>query len=343
MDFLSKEAQQYYNESIGAAQAQARIIPQAVGMENELMPGLQANQAKNFQTQSQNLLGMYGGLQGASLQAQGSYGNALVNQYGQMGVASTDAAVAGMSDWNRDIYNTFGQQAAIDLALGSSLNAQETTAAQQAARAAASARGLTGNQAIGMEVLNSYQLGNQRQQQRQQTALQANQMGMQMQQFGAQAFLNPAMQLSNVYSLPGLIGETQNSFNFMGPQVLQPESQYLANIRATNTQLQMAQQQAAATRSAGKASMWGSIAGGLIALCWVAREAYGKDDPKWLVFREWLLSCAPEWLYDLYVAHGEQFAEFISDKPALKWMVRKTMDFLIMREEKKLNYQIYGC
>jgi hypothetical protein len=76
--------------------------------------------------------------------------------------------------------------------------------------------------------------------------------------------------------------------------------------------------------------------------CWVAREAYGKDNPKWLVFREWMLTCAPDWLYDLYMEHGEEFAKFISDKPLLKWMVRKTMDALVSREEKRLSFEIYA-
>jgi hypothetical protein len=337
MDFLSKEGQQYYNETLSAAQAQTKVLPQVIGYENELMPGLQAQQARNFESQSQNLLGMYQGLQGDSLAAQGAYGNALVGQFGQMGAASTQAAVAGMSDWNRSIYNTFGQQAASDLALGSTLNEQETTAAQQAARAAAGARGLTGNQAVGMEVLNSYQLGNQRKQQRQQTALQANQMGMQAQQFGAQAYMQPAMQLSNMYSLPGMVDQTYASFGNLGPSFLQPESQYLANIRATNAQVQMAQEQARATRSAGTAAMFGSIVGGLIKLCWVAREVYGEKDIRWIIFREWLTTDAPKWLLDLYTEHGEDFAKFISGKPILKRMVRFAMDVVVNRQLKNIN------
>jgi hypothetical protein len=332
MDFLSKEAQQYYNETMGSLQAQTRVIPQAIEEERKLMPGLQQAQAQNFTSQSQNLLGMYQGLQGDSVNAQGAYGNQLVNMYGQMGAGATQQAVNGMSDWNRQIYNNFGQQAANDLSLGSSLNSQETMQAQQAARAAAGARGLTGNQAVGMEVLNSYQLGNQRQQQRQQTALQANQMGNQQQQFGAQAFLQPSMQMSNIYSMPGMIDQTQASFGNMGPSFLQPESQYLANIRATNAQVAMAQEQARATRSAGNASMWGGIAGGLIALCWVAREVYGSEDVRWMVFRDWLTSDAPKWLLNLYKKHGEGFAKFISDKPILKRIVKSAMDIVVNRE-----------
>ena len=35
--------------------------------------------------------------------------------------------------------------------------------------------------------------------------------------------------------------------------------------------------------------------------CWVAREVYGKDDPRWLMFRAWLLGDAPAWFRGLYL------------------------------------------
>jgi hypothetical protein len=61
-------------------------------------------------------------------------------------------------------------------------------------------------------------------------------------------------------------------------------------------------------------------------LCWVAREAYGQDDPRWPVFRSWLVTAAPLWLRDAYVAHGPAFATWIHDKPGVKAGVRRLMD-----------------
>ena len=69
----------------------------------------------------------------------------------------------------------------------------------------------------------------------------------------------------------------------------------------------------------------GSIAGGFIG-CWVAREIYGQDNPKWMLFRAWLLEDAPRWFVDLYMKHGERFAKFISNKPWLKAIIRRWMD-----------------
>jgi len=63
--------------------------------------------------------------------------------------------------------------------------------------------------------------------------------------------------------------------------------------------------------------------------CWVAREVYGADDPRWLVFRAWMLNEAPDWLREAYAAHGEDFAAWIHDKPLVKAAVRALMDQVI--------------
>ena len=336
---LTPYAQQYLNEATGATEAQAQYIPRAIGYEEELMSGLQGYQARTLQSQSQNLLGIYGNIDKMTAGLQQQAGLSAVNTFGAMGNAATNAAVGSLSPWAQQNYNAFGQKAGSDFALGSALDEQDTRFAQQSARAAMAARGLTGNQAIGQEVLNTYQLGNQRLQQRQQALLQAQQMAVGQQQFGAQTYLQPAMQQSGYYSAPSVLGMAQESFGNLGPQFLQPESQYLANIRAGHIAQQNADRAAAATRSAGNAAGLGALAGGLIALCWVAREAYGKDNPKWTEFRSWMLTEAPDWFFNLYMKHGEGFAEFISDKPLLKKLVKSVMD-LILERNKKNNLNI---
>lgn len=73
------------------------------------------------------------------------------------------------------------------------------------------------------------------------------------------------------------------------------------------------------------ASSFLGAAGGKL-MCWVAREVYGHENPKWLQFRNWMLNFAPFDLLALYLERGERFAEFISDKPELKNRVRAYMD-----------------
>jgi hypothetical protein len=66
-----------------------------------------------------------------------------------------------------------------------------------------------------------------------------------------------------------------------------------------------------------------------VGICWVAREVYGPNDPRWLVFRDWLTTAAPAWLHDLYAKHGESFAAWIRDKPVVKSMLRMLMDRVV--------------
>jgi hypothetical protein len=93
------------------------------------------------------------------------------------------------------------------------------------------------------------------------------------------------------------------------------ESNYLANTYA-------AQVAASAQKTAA------AISGGskILASCWVAREVYGEFNPMWLAFREWLYTKAPKWFVKLYEKHGERFADWISDKPRIKNLIRKWMD-----------------
>lgn len=72
-------------------------------------------------------------------------------------------------------------------------------------------------------------------------------------------------------------------------------------------------------------------ASGMAAACWVAREVYGIDNPKWLVFREWLLNEAPRPLRWAYLKFGERFAAWIADKPAWKNVIRYFMDKIVNR------------
>ena len=72
----------------------------------------------------------------------------------------------------------------------------------------------------------------------------------------------------------------------------------------------------------------GSLAGGAAALsgCWVAREVYGIDNIRWLMFRRWLFESSPSWFLNFYLKHGEKFAVWISNKPKIKLVIRRWMD-----------------
>ena len=70
--------------------------------------------------------------------------------------------------------------------------------------------------------------------------------------------------------------------------------------------------------------------------CWVAREVYGVNDPRWTVFRAWLLTEAPVWLREAYLTHGEDFAAWIHDKPVVKAGLKVLMDRIVERYEDRV-------
>jgi hypothetical protein len=124
-----------------------------------------------------------------------------------------------------------------------------------------------------------------------------------------------------------------------GPQYLNPESGlgYISNMAANEANMYAANVSANASRNAGLMGGLGALGGGLAQgigaagsvgafFCWVAREVYGPANPAWLQFREWMFTESPNWFFKLYAEYGERFANWISDKPRIKSIIRKWMD-----------------
>jgi hypothetical protein len=334
--------QQYLTEARNALKVQSTLLPEQAVLEERIAPTLLNTRMAGLRATSQGLLGLYGDMYEPAQQFQQRYATDQLSMMAGMGGQASAAALGSLDPTTRGIFNTFGQQALTDLQAGTGLTAQETTQAQQAARAAGAARGVSfSRQGSDLEILNTYNMGQRRLAQRQGVAQQAYQMGVGQQQIGLQGFLNPAFSASQQYSLSGMTGAASGMYADVGSSpFLQPESQYLANIRANRIQMETSIQSANAARSGG--IMGGALQaagtiGGAMIMCWVAREVYGKDRAEWMVFRQWLLTEAPEWLLDLYMDEGERFAEFISDKPILKFLVKKAMDIVVEPRFKLLN------
>ncbi len=155
----------------------AGLLPQ-LGSTNNTLTGIagQQTQQANSQLRAGNLADaqMYGGQANALRQS--------LNPELYSSLTSLDQRAAGNSPYEQGLGSMFNagtsplgqslEQSALDqLSLGTSISPEEQRAAQQAARSAWSARGLgDSNGAIGDEVLNQYNLGRQRQQERQQFA-----------------------------------------------------------------------------------------------------------------------------------------------------------------------------
>lgn len=258
---------QYVTEGANALKAQEKLLGFQTEAEARLQPMLTAQQMSSLRGQATGLLGLYSDLYAPANQFQQQYATSQIGMMGGLGSQATQAAIGSLDPTTRSIYNTFGQQALEGLQAGTGLTSQETNQAQQAARAAAQARGLQfSRQGSDLEILNTYALGQQRQQQRQATAQAAYQMGAGQQQFGYQGYLTPSFGASQQFGLPGLVGGAQSTYGALGQSsFLTPESQYLANIRANRIQMETAIQSANAQRSGaifgGLASAAGSIIG----------------------------------------------------------------------------------
>ena len=82
----------------------------------------------------------------------------------------------------------------------------------------------------------------------------------------------------------------------------------------------------------------GAGGAGKLLFCWVAREVYGEDNPRWMIFKTWLEFHAPNWFFNIYIKHGEKFAEFISGKPIIKSLIRKWMDTKVNYMKTEVQY-----
>ncbi len=71
--------------------------------------------------------------------------------------------------------------------------------------------------------------------------------------------------------------------------------------------------------------------------CWVARAVYGEEDPRWMLFRAWLLADAPLWFRTLYIRRGERFADWVAGRTCVKSVIRRWMDQRIARRTHRLN------
>lgn len=87
----------------------------------------------------------------------------------------------------------------------------------------------------------------------------------------------------------------------------------------------------------------GSVLSGAVGMmCWIAREVYGVNNPKWYAFRFWMFTKAPKWFFNWYAKNGEQVAKYISNKPILKFMIRKIINTILFLSTNSKEVTIYA-
>lgn len=255
------------------------------------------------------------------------------------------------------------------------LSPQERNTAQQSARDAWGARGLINSPgAVGDEILNTDAALRARQQQaftNTQGALgtYGQSVGAQQQNvfdpFGAVLGAQYGQQTSNAGNNNNLYGQSaafssgqqgnayaQNMSNPFNPYA---QDVYNSNFGAANARNISASNNAAAAAGAnsaqssalansflrlfGQAATSSSGSGGLF--CWAARSAFGSDNPRWLLFRYWMLNKAPTWFRNFYIKHGEKFALWMDNNAWCKPLVRSFMNSRIETISPEIQALVY--
>lgn len=134
---------------------------------------------------------------------------------------------------------------------------------------------------------------------------------------------------SNFYQTvdPSIPVALQNAFTSLyGSQANYLANTYGAQVGAISRQPSGFQNFATAAGGAFDLARGFGALGSAGFICWVAREVYGIDNPKWLQFREWMLTKASDNLRNYYIEYGERIAKSIRNKPKIKALIRKWMD-----------------
>ena len=264
------------------------------------------------------------GLQKYQPEIQRMYGD-LYKQFMPAGITASEPGI--INQYQADLARLQQRQAGM-------LSPEDVRQAQQSAREAYGARGqVMGPGAIGAELLNREAIRQQREDQAR--------AGLQ-QSYGN--ILNMAnLQTGNIFSpIASLMGQTFNPLGAYPADVYgtNVNAQLARDIAQTNKEaaIRSAELAGAAQKQAGTTSLFGDLLGalpGLFKLCWVAREVYGEDNPKWMQFRDWLFACAPAWFFNLYLEHGEKIAAWLKRHPWAKRPIRMWMDSRIRSMEKR--------
>lgn len=217
-----KQLMQSANEQAAAAaraqaQMQVELYPQMEKLQLGTVGKIRDNLNNSYTQQAKGVIDTTLQQGATALAETGNRINALGDLQGNVAMQAQRRAMAGPTGIEQNIYD----QAASDLSLGRSLNAEEQRNASQSARGAYSARGLgVGSGSAAAEILNRAAYGDARYQQRLGNAQAANQtmeQGMQGRQNTAAGLLG---QTANLYGQAGGAFQNAASLGFGGANAL---------------------------------------------------------------------------------------------------------------------------
>lgn len=267
-EISAPERRDYLSEMRGSLNAQGNIQNQLLGLEGQYTPQYQALQQAGISGGIQSLANLYGQAGVASNDLQNSYLGMQSSLYGQLGKSAMGAYQQSLDPSTRGLYASMMASAQGGLDAGRSLTPEMERLSQQSARAAMASRGMQfGNQAIAAEVLNSYNLGNQREDRARAYAGNMYNAGIGQTQSAMSTYGQPLMSQMASYSPSALVSGGQSLYGGLGAKLFQPESQYNAAIIGSNIsntmQTNLANAQIQAAHQAAQMGMVGSVLGGV--------------------------------------------------------------------------------
>ncbi|CAB4186639.1 hypothetical protein UFOVP1151_30 [uncultured Caudovirales phage] len=260
------EKRNYLTEMQGALNAQGGIQDQLLGLEGQYTPRYQALQQAGISGGMQSLGNLYGQAGGISAGLQSDYLGMQAPIYGQVGQAAMGAYQQSLDPATRGLYSSMMSSAQDDLNAGRGMTPQMQQMAQQTARQASAARGLSGNQAVAQEIMNSYQMQNSREDRARQFAGTMLGQGVSQTNSAMNMYGQPLMSQMANFSPTALIAGGQSMYGGLGAKLFQPESQYNAGIQGFNIsndmQTQLANAQIKASHQAAQMKLVGDAISG---------------------------------------------------------------------------------
>jgi hypothetical protein len=258
----------YKQEMMDTLSAQEAIQPRLLALERQYAPEWQKLQNENQVRGMQLMQDAYGKAIPRSAELSQQYAEAMQPAFASIGTSARNAYNATLDPSVSGLMGALGTQATADLARGTALSPEEQQIANQSARMAMAARGLSGNQAVAQEVLNNYNLGQARQNAARQFAGSVYGMGQQAAQQSMAMYGNPLLGAAQNFSPAAMYGTTANMQQGLGAQIFQPESQYNAQLITANRKeamdAQIANAQSKSALTGGLMKAVGTIGGAMI-------------------------------------------------------------------------------
>lgn len=230
----------YRQEMMDALSGQEAVQPRLLALEKQYTPLYQQLQNESLQRQMDFMSQSYEQQIPRAAEVSTKYAQAMAPAFGAIGESARAAYQQTLDPSVRGLLGTLGQQAQQDLTLGSALSAADAQQAQQASRAAMAARGMQmGNQAVALEALNTYNMGQQRYRERQEVASKVYGLGQQQAQQAMGFYGSPLVGTAAAVAPSDMYKTATGMYGNLGAQIFQPESQYQAQMYSANRQEQM--------------------------------------------------------------------------------------------------------